>query len=79
MRPYTAVERIEGASPSFRVVTSRGKVSARNVVIATNAYTDHSAPALSRRVVPVNSFGIATEPLSEDRLNQVLPGKRACV
>ena len=74
----TEVRRIEGAAPAFTVVTSRGKVNARNVVVATNGYTDRSTRALCRRVVPVNSFGIATEPLSDEQIDQVLPGRRAC-
>mgnify|MGYP001247727470 CR=1 FL=1 len=49
----TEVRRIEGATPAFTVVTSRGKVNARNVVVATNGYTDRSTLALCRRVVPL--------------------------
>ena len=79
IRTRTEVQRIDGVTPSFKVVTSRGTVGARNIVIATNGYTDRPARALSRRVVPVNSFGIATEPLSPEQIDQVLPGRRACV
>ena len=74
----TEVRRIEGSAPVFTVVTSRGNVTAGNVVIATNGYTDRPARALGRRVVPVNSFGIATELLSDEQIDQVLPGRRAC-
>jgi glycine/D-amino acid oxidase-like deaminating enzyme len=33
------------------------------VLVATNGYTDHAFPALHRRVVPVGSYVVATEPL----------------
>ena len=74
----TEVLRIKGATPELEVITSRGNVSARHVVIATNGYTQRCAPALRRRVVPVNSFGIATELLPDDQIDRVLPGRRAC-
>ena len=73
------MQRIEGASPVFKVVTSSGTVSARNVVIATNGYTDDCARAFARRVVPVNSFGICTELLDDEQIDAVLPGRRACI
>ena len=75
----TEVRRIEGATASFKVETSRGPLSARNVLIATNAYTDCVDRALSRRIVPVNSFGIATDILDADQIDEVLPGRRAGV
>lgn len=79
LRTGTEVQGIDGTSAPFKVKTSRGTVITRNVLIATNAYTDCAARALSRRIVPVNSFGIATEILSAEQINQVLPGRRACV
>ena len=36
----------------------------RDVLVATNGYTDAAAPALQRRFVPIGSYIIATEPLS---------------
>ena len=74
----TAVEQITGASPSFSVHTSRGTLTARDIVVATNGYTGRCTQALARRVVPVRSFGIATEPLSDAQIDAVLPGRRAC-
>ena len=79
LRTRTEVLRIEGEAPSFKVVTTRGKVSAGTIIVATNGYTDGPARSLARRVVPVNSFGIATEPLSSEQIDQVLPGRRACI
>jgi len=55
-----------------RVVTQQGSVTADAVVIAGNAY--HVLERKLRGVMfPVNSFIIATEPLSEDVVNEINP------
>lgn len=56
-------ERIEKADAGWRVLTAKGPVQCREVVIATNGYTGDLTPRLKRRVVPVASHIIATEPL----------------
>jgi len=55
-----------------RVVTRRGAVTADMVVMAGNAYHDFDRK-LRGIMFPVNSFIIATEPLSEDTVNQINP------
>ena len=45
------------------IATSAGPLQAAEVLVATNGYTDHAFPALQRRVVPVGSYVVATEPL----------------
>ena len=55
-----------------RVVTQRGSVTADAVVIAGNAY--HMLERKLRGIMfPVNSFIIATEPLSEETVNAINP------
>jgi glycine/D-amino acid oxidase-like deaminating enzyme len=49
---------------SGRVVTARGVVSADRVVVATEGYTA-TFPATRRRILPLYSLMIATEPLPE--------------
>ncbi|HLI10355.1 MAG TPA: FAD-binding oxidoreductase [Alphaproteobacteria bacterium] len=63
---------------TFAVATPRGRVLARHVVFATNAYSDLAPPvkALHRRVVPVNTSVIATPPLSASVASHVLPSRR---
>jgi glycine/D-amino acid oxidase-like deaminating enzyme len=61
----------------FVVETERGALLARDVLVATNGYTDGAAPAARRRIVPVGSYIIATEPLSEDLANSITPTGRA--
>jgi len=76
---HTEVLDIKQEARGFTVTTSRGRVNARDVIVATNGYTGELTPALQRRVVPVNSFGIATERLDPARLERLLPGRRPCV
>lgn len=51
------------ADKRWRVVTPAGSVTAAHVVFATNGYHENLVPELGRRVMPINSFVAATEPL----------------
>ncbi|HET9520902.1 MAG TPA: FAD-dependent oxidoreductase, partial [Candidatus Limnocylindrales bacterium] len=57
----TAIRR--QADKRLVVETSRGAILAKDVVVGTNGYTDGVMPALRRRVIPIGSYIIATEPL----------------
>jgi len=59
--PATGLTRSPGGG--FHVATPRGSVAAAHVLLATNGYTTGLVPAIQRRVVPVGSYLIATEPL----------------
>lgn len=74
----TRVTRIERTTDDFRVQTTRGAIAAADVLLAANAYVDGALPSLRRRVLPIGSFVIATEPLSADAQQAVLPGRRMC-
>lgn len=63
----------------IEIRTSRGSVHARELVIATNAYTDEAQPWLRRRIVPAQSQIIATEPLAKDVMDRLMPKKRMLV
>ena len=65
------------ADGRFVVETGRGAILARDVLVATNAYTDGVAPAVRRRVIPIGSYIIATEPLAPDLARELSPGGRA--
>ena len=60
-----------------RVETTRGTVVARDVVVGTNGYTDGAVPFLRRRIIPIGSYIIATEPLPEDLAREISPKGRA--
>lgn len=58
------------------VQTARGTTRARDVLIATSGYTGSLTPWLRRRVIPVGSFIICTEPLGADLAVELLPRHR---
>jgi glycine/D-amino acid oxidase-like deaminating enzyme len=74
---------IHGGSPAvrlarensgWRVETPGGSLRADSVVVGTNAYSDDLVPGLKRTVVPVNSFQVASMPLSDNVRRSILPG-----
>jgi len=71
--PATGIER---DGKGFLVSTPRGKIAAREVVIATNGYTGAVTPWLRRRVIPIGSYVIATEPMPRETMRSVIPKNR---
>jgi glycine/D-amino acid oxidase-like deaminating enzyme len=65
------------ADGRFVVETARGALLASDVLVATNGYTDGAAPAVRRRVIPIGSYMIATEPLAPDLATEISPTGRA--
>jgi glycine/D-amino acid oxidase-like deaminating enzyme len=65
------------ADRRFVVETDRGAIRARDVLVATNGYTDGVAPSLRRRVMPIGSYIIASEPLPEQLVRELSPRGRA--
>jgi glycine/D-amino acid oxidase-like deaminating enzyme len=60
----------------FSVETSRGTVRAREVVVATDGYTGTLVPWLARRVIPIGSYMVATEPLGAELSRALIPRGR---
>jgi glycine/D-amino acid oxidase-like deaminating enzyme len=60
----------------FTLVTPRGRVQARDVIVATNGYTQHFDSYTRRRIVPVGSALIATGALPPARIAALMPGGR---
>ncbi|SAL47900.1 FAD dependent oxidoreductase [Caballeronia sordidicola] len=76
LHSHAAVERIEKVGSRFVVHTARGKINANHVLVATNGYTSRLTPFFSRRVLPVASYQIATEPLPPGLMDILNPGRR---
>ncbi len=74
--PHCPVLNIERISGGFRVATPNGTVTARDVVIATNGYTGKATPWQRRRVIPIGSYMIATEPLDPGLVDELFPKDR---
>jgi glycine/D-amino acid oxidase-like deaminating enzyme len=49
---------------------------ARDVFVATSGYTGKATPALQRKIVPIGSYIIVTEPLPDDLAREVSPRNR---
>ncbi len=71
--PATKIMR-DGAA--FAVVTPQGTIKAAHVLIASNGYTDEAARDIGRRVFPLGSYIIATEPLPADLAARLIPHGR---
>jgi len=70
------VERVERQASRWSLITTRGTLEATDVLLATNGYTNGAAPALRRRLVPIGSYIIATEPLAASAAAGLLPRRR---
>lgn len=74
----TAVLGFEPTNAGCRVTTARGDVVAGHVISGTNGYADASDPWVRRRLVPVRSRIIATAPLSNNLMAQLMPKGVMC-
>ncbi len=72
----TAVTGIERAPDGFRVRTDRGVIQCQDVFVATNGYTGKITPQLQRRIIPLGSYIIATEPLEPELGQRLIPHQR---
>ncbi|MEK9722573.1 MAG: FAD-binding oxidoreductase, partial [Rhodospirillaceae bacterium] len=61
----TPVRRLQRDDGRWRLRTPGGTVTARAVVLGTNAYTDGLWPGLRDIFLPIHFFQLATEPLGE--------------
>ena len=73
----TGLTRLPGGG--FLVETLHGTIRAKQVMAATDAYTDKSMPWFRKRLINVGSFIIVTEPLGEARARRLLSGGRTYV
>jgi len=69
----TAFER---SADGFKVSTSRGTIRTRDLVIATSGYTGKVTPWQRRRIIPIGSYMLATEPMDSVRLDRLMPRQR---
>jgi len=60
----------------FRVHTSRGVITAREMILASGAYTTGATPALRKKIIPIGSYIIATEALPADLARELSPHNR---
>ncbi len=76
--PAVSFERRDGR---WVVKTTRGEISGRALIVATNAYSGEFSrslvPRIATEVMPVLSWQMATQPLSDNIRKSVIPGRQA--
>jgi glycine/D-amino acid oxidase-like deaminating enzyme len=73
----TSLTRLPGGG--FLVETLHGTIRAKQVMAATDAYTDKAMPWFRKRLINVGSFVVVTEPLGEERARELIPNARLVV
>ncbi len=68
--------RVANGNRSFTVETSRGNLKAKEIILASGAYTAEATPALQQKLIPIGSYIIATEPLNESLARELSPKNR---
>jgi len=60
----------------FKIACTQGSLLAKNVLVATSGYTSAATPDLRRKIIPIGSFIIATEPLPDMLARELSPRNR---
>jgi glycine/D-amino acid oxidase-like deaminating enzyme len=75
------VNQIARHARQWRLSCANGHVDCEAVLLATNAYSGELStslePAVARSVVPVSSWQMSTQPISENLRQQIIPGRQA--
>jgi len=74
--PQTEVTALRREAGGFHAATPRGTVRAAQVAICTNGYTSRLTPWFRRRLLPIRSAMIATEPLAPEVMQRLMPTSR---
>jgi glycine/D-amino acid oxidase-like deaminating enzyme len=72
----TRLLQISKATSGFKLKTSRGTLEASQVLVTTGGYTGKCTPQLQRRIIPIGSYIIATQPLRENLTKELIPHRR---
>ncbi|MCB5162480.1 NAD(P)/FAD-dependent oxidoreductase [Marinomonas algarum] len=59
------------------ISTAKGRVTCRYVLFACNGYLGHLNAPAARKIMPINNFIIATEPLPEELVKRINPDRVA--
>jgi glycine/D-amino acid oxidase-like deaminating enzyme len=75
-RVTSVTQETNNGARKFRMLTSRGAITAREVILASGAYTSEATPALRKKIIPIGSYIIATEVLPADLAHELSPRNR---
>ncbi len=77
---HTRVEALQrqssGGEAGWKISTASGTLWAREVFIGTSGYTGNATPSLQKKIIPIGSFIITTEILSEALAHELSPRNR---
>lgn len=68
--------KINKMKDKFIVTTDKGEIHAKDLVFATDGYSNRITKELHKGIFPLASFIIGTEPLNEDLLDELMPNNR---
>jgi len=72
----TPVQNVEHGQGAYKVETTRGIIKAEKVTVCTNGYTGAPFGQFRKRILPLRSALIATEELSVETMNRLMPRRR---
>lgn len=73
--PVDDIRRVAGG---FDLTCPKGTIRAEQVAICTNGYTGALSPQFRRRILPIRTAMIATEPLAPEVMDRLFPKDRVC-
>lgn len=73
---HCRAKKINRTNGIFNVDTTKGTIQAKDVIVATSGYTGNPTPWQQRRIIPIGSYIIATEPLAEGVAEKLIPKER---
>ncbi|MDB4223259.1 FAD-binding oxidoreductase [Granulosicoccus sp.] len=72
---HSPVKQFQQTQNGWQLSTDEGEVSSEQVLVCTNGYTGDLITGLAKKIVPVRSILIASEPLSDNLRNTILPNQ----
>jgi len=73
----SAVTRVESSNSGSTIYSEHGCIRCEQVVYACNAYLDRLQPDLTKMIMPVGTYIVATEPLEEDIVSGLIANRAA--
>ena len=70
------VNSLERRGTQFFIQTARGALTADSILVGTSGYTGGVTKNLQKRIIPIGSFIIATEKLSDELAHELSPRNR---
>ncbi len=74
--PHCKVNTTSSLNDTFELNTGKGKIVARDVVIATSGYSGKLSRWHQHRIIPIGSYIVATEPLPGRLIRTLIPNDR---